>query len=114
MTAANAGGPPVDIKANTQGGSLDLTWEPGEVTRLAYVGLRGSCPCASCVDEWTGKRTLDVSKIPPDIRITAMQLVGNYALKITWSDGHDTGIYSWDYLREICPEGAVEAGDSGA
>ncbi len=101
MTAPNNITPPIDIKANTQGGSLDITWKPGEVTRLKFVALRGECPCAGCVDEWTGKRTLDVSKIPPDIRIAAMSLVGNYAIKIVWSDGHDTGLFSWKRLREL-------------
>jgi DUF971 family protein len=92
---------PIDIKANTLAGSLDLTWTRGAVTRLKFVTLRGECPCAGCVDEWTGRRTLDVSTIPPDLRITAMQLVGNYALKIVWSDGHDTGLFSWKKLREL-------------
>ena len=57
--------------------------------------------CAGCVDEMTGVRTLDVNAVTDDIAITDMQLVGNYALKFVFSDGHDTGIYSWDRLYEM-------------
>jgi DUF971 family protein len=49
----------------------------------------------------TGVRTLDVSAVSEDISITDMQLVGNYAVKFDFSDGHNTGIYSWDRLYEM-------------
>jgi DUF971 family protein len=55
------------------------------------------------VDEFTGERTLDVASIADDIRIDDMQLVGNYALRIGWSDGHSTGLYTWSRLRALCP-----------
>jgi DUF971 family protein len=55
------------------------------------------------VDEFTGERTLDVASIADDIRIDDMQLVGNYALRIGWSDGHSTGLYTWTRLRALCP-----------
>jgi DUF971 family protein len=57
--------------------------------------------CARCVDEITGERLVDVDGIDRDIAITEMSLVGNYALKIRWSDGHDTGLYTWDHLRRL-------------
>jgi DUF971 family protein len=95
--------PPVDIKANTQAAALEITWPGGQVDRHAFAALRAACPCANCVDEWTGARILDPATIPLEIKITAMQLVGNYALKIVWSDGHDTGLYTWKKLREIAP-----------
>ena len=63
----------------------------------------GECRCAACVDELTGVRTLDISSIADDIIIDDMQLVGNYALRIDWSDGHSTGLYSWKLLRALCP-----------
>jgi len=95
---------PVDIKANTQALELNITWPGGRVDRFHFVELRASCPCASCVDEWTGERILNPASIPRDIRIAAMQLVGNYALKIAWSDGHDTGLFTWKKLRELGSE----------
>jgi len=58
--------------------------------------------CARCVDEITGLRILDIDGIKPEIVINEMSLVGNYALKIRWSDGHDTGLYTWDHLRRLC------------
>jgi DUF971 family protein len=98
MTAA-----PTDIKAIRGERTLQITWEPGHVGRYAFVMLRGECNCAACVDEHTGVRILDRSKIPTDITINNMQLVGNYAARIHWSDGHSTGLYTWQHLRELCP-----------
>lgn len=79
-----------------------VRWHDGVERRLALVGLRGECMCARCVDEITGERILDVEGIDPEIAIAAMELVGNYALKIRWSDGHDTGLYTWGHLRRLC------------
>lgn len=93
--------PPIDIKANTQAGTLDLTWKPGETARLEFKAVRGACACASCVNEWTGQPILDPATIPADIHIKGMQLVGHYALRITWSDGHDTGLFTWKRLHEL-------------
>jgi DUF971 family protein len=92
---------PRDVKADTQNQQLVITWSDGRVQRYPYVALRGDCRCAECVDEMTGKRLLDPATIPADITIKAMQLTGNYALQITWSDGHDTGLFTWRRLAEI-------------
>ena len=61
--------------------------------------------CARCVDEITGERIVDVEGIDQEIGIDGMELVGNYALKIRWSDGHDTGLYTWEHLRRLCEQG---------
>jgi DUF971 family protein len=58
--------------------------------------------CARCVDEITGQRIVDLDGIDSGIAIADMTLVGNYALKIRWSDGHDTGLYTWSHLRQLC------------
>ncbi len=58
--------------------------------------------CARCVDEITGQRIVDLEGIDPHIAIEDLKLVGNYALKISWSDGHDTGLYTWQHLRQLC------------
>ena len=63
-----------------------------------FGSINSECRCAGCVDEMTGVRTLDVNGVPKDIAITDMRLVGHYAVKFVFSDGHDTGIYSWDRL----------------
>lgn len=92
---------PSDIKADTQQQTLAITWQDDQVMRYPFVMLRGECRCAACVDEMTGERILDPATIPADITIAAMDLVGNYAVKFVWSDGHDTGLYTWKHLRNM-------------
>ncbi len=95
--------PPSDIKAKTQDHQLMVTWEADHRASYDFKYLRCHCACAGCVDERTGVRTLDIDAVSEDIQINNMSLVGNYAVQFLWSDGHDTGIYSWDCLRKICP-----------
>ncbi len=105
------GGPPTDIKARQAEGILELHWdEAGEPVRLPYRHLRGECPCAACRDEWTGARILDPATIASDIKIADMDLVGSYALKIGWSDGHSSGLFTWENLRKICDGFQAPAG----
>ena len=92
---------PRDIKLKRAEGTLEVTWNDKELRRYRVRQLRCQCACAGCVNEMTGVRTLDVNAVPEDIAITDMQLVGNYAVKFVFSDGHDTGIYTWDRLYEI-------------
>jgi DUF971 family protein len=82
-------------------GVLAVAWSDGHRTRFPLRLLRERCPCAGCVDEWTGKRTVDPQTIPADIRPLEMTPVGRYAVQIGWSDGHSTGIYSWDLLLKL-------------
>jgi len=63
--------------------------------------LRLACPCAQCVEEWTGKKLLREEQVPRDISLRSTDLVGRYALTFVWSDGHQTGIFSFDYLRQL-------------
>ncbi len=67
------------------------------------VYLRRSCSCAACVDEWSGLRILKPEQISELVRPRRISPVGRYAINIEWSDGHKSGIYSFEYLREICP-----------
>lgn len=97
-------GPPRLIERVPAEKALLLAWHDGLEARVAYLGLRGECMCARCVDEITGQRILDVAGIDPEISIHGMELVGNYALKIRWSDGHDTGLYTWEHLRRLCED----------
>jgi DUF971 family protein len=87
--------------------ALLLLWHDGLQRQLRYLSLRAECMCARCVDEITGERILDVEGLDPEITINEMELVGNYALKIRWSDGHDTGLYTWVHLRRLCEDKAV-------
>lgn len=65
--------------------------------------LRLACACAECVEELSGRRLLDPERVPADIRPVAVALVGGYGLRIDWSDGHNTGIYTFERLRQDCP-----------
>src|SRR6266404_2022922 len=94
--------PPESIERLPEHRLLRVRWADGVEGRLGLVALRAQCMCARCVDEITGERLIDTEGIDPDISITDMQLVGNYALKIRWSDGHDTGLYTWEHLRRLC------------
>ncbi len=85
-----------------QSGELFITWSDNHRSLFAAHDLRMHCPCAQCVDEWTGEKILKENQIPADIRFRNFQESGHYGIKIAYSDGHSTGIYSWEYLRDIC------------
>lgn len=65
--------------------------------------LRESCRCANCVNELNGEPILDKTTVSPAIRIVKAEPVGHYALSLTFSDLHSTGIYPYDILRRMCP-----------
>ncbi|MEO8294590.1 MAG: DUF971 domain-containing protein [Gemmatimonadota bacterium] len=71
--------------------------------------LRLACPCAACVEEMTGRPLLEPSEVATDIRPVSLALVGAYGLRVEWSDGHKTGIYTFDRLRDQCPCARCEA-----
>ena len=93
---------PTEIK-NIRSVGIQMTWEDGHLSDYSYEYLRLSCQCAACVDEWTGESLIKKESIPKDIHPEEISQVGNYAVQINWSDGHNTGIYSFDLLRRICP-----------
>ena len=80
---------------------LHITWEDGRRSILKNRQLRLECPCAGCVDEMSGARTLDPQSVPQEIWPTTIELVGHYAISIIWSDAHATGIYTFARLREM-------------
>lgn len=91
---------PREIQQEGEAG-LRITWGDGHISRYTAPAMRRSCPCAGCVNEWTGERTLRPEMISDDLTIGDFSLVGRYALNFKWSDGHDSGIYSFRYLREL-------------
>ncbi len=84
---------------------LEIRWGDGAIARFPVRPLRLACACAHCVDEWTGECQLDPSSVPHDIHPLKIEPVGRYAIRINWSDGHNTGIYSFKRLRELCDAG---------
>ena len=83
---------------------LRVLWTPaGHEALYPARDLRLACRCAACVEEMSGRPLLDPATIAADIRPLSVALVGGYGLRIRWSDGHDTGIYTFEQLRGACP-----------
>ncbi len=94
---------PREIKQEGESG-LQITWADERICRYEAAALRRACPCAQCVNEWTGQRMLAPETISNELTIADLSIVGRYALNFRWSDGHETGIYSFKYLRELCEQ----------
>lgn len=95
---------------------VTIRWADGETSIIPARTLRLACRCAHCIEETTGRKLLDPAKVPENVRAKAIELVGQYAISISWSDGHDTGIYTFRDLRALGlrTEGAGErAADEG-
>jgi len=82
---------------------MNFVWPDGHESEFDAVTIRENCRCAGCRHELTGKRILQPGSVAADIKILKSEVLGNYALGFVFSDGHSTGIFSYDYLREICP-----------
>ncbi len=82
--------------------TLGIVWNDGHNSIINVRRIRLDCRCAVCVDEWTRKKILDESKVPADVSPKRIDSVGRYALQFVWSDGHDTGIYTFTHLRGLC------------
>jgi DUF971 family protein len=84
---------------------LSILWEDNSETLLSLKYMRDECPCASCKGETILLRTYRPPSpkiITPEMyEVKNIEVVGDYAIQITWNDGHNTGIYSWDYLKEL-------------
>jgi ATP-binding protein involved in chromosome partitioning len=80
---------------------LRIEWKDGRVSLYPVRALRIACRCARCVEELTGRPLLRDEDVPGDVRPVRITPVGRYAIGIAWTDGHDTGIYTFEYLREL-------------
>jgi len=118
---------PASVKVHVSSGNgVDITWADGHASHFDFAYLREECPCAMCNDERMKKAQgqekdrqlkrenaaraaaapLGSPLLPmykPKLAAKSAHAVGNYALQIDFNDGHATGIYSFDYLRTICP-----------
>ncbi len=96
--------PPTPASIAQAGGDrLRITWNDGHESVYAVRTLRLACRCAHCVEEFTGRPLLRPDGVPDDVKPVRVSPVGRYALQFEWSDGHDSGIYTYEYLRQICP-----------
>jgi DUF971 family protein len=101
---------------------IEIDWKDGHHSSFGTEYLRDWCPCAGCTGSHgtePRKKTTDAPGSPfqmftPKLKMNAIEPVGTYALKISWSDGHNTGLYSYDHLREICPCAECKAAKAAA
>jgi DUF971 family protein len=80
---------------------ISIRWADETETRYTAPALRRACPCAGCVNEWTGEKILEADRIAEDLTFSSISIVGRYALNFHFSDSHDTGIYSFEYLARL-------------
>ena len=91
---------PANIVVHQQSKTLELSYEDGQNFRLPFELLRVLSPSAEVQGHGPGQETLQTGK--REVSITQLEPVGHYALKPTFSDGHDSGLYTWDYLYFLC------------
>lgn len=80
---------------------LGIQWRDGGTDLISVRALRLACPCAACIEEWSGKPLLDANRVPADITLKKIGSVGRYAIHPVFSDGHGSGIYHFDRLRDL-------------
>ena len=101
---------PTSIDLNKAEGFLRITWSDGAVCQYPLSNLREACPCVECRG---GHDKMGMAHAPDNILtllparsydVENLEVVGSYALQFFWNDGHHTGIYTWEYLRKLCPK----------
>lgn len=104
---------PKSVKINiTAGTGVDIEWKDGHHSHYTFAYLRDACPCALCDEERgkTGRKPGEPVKpapgalpmFKPAAKPTSAEPVGKYAIKFHWNDGHELGLYSWQFLRDWC------------
>jgi DUF971 family protein len=104
---------PKSVKVNlTTGTGMDIQWTDGHQSHYSFPFLRDACPCALCDEERTKagrafgeppKSTAALPMFKAAAKPLTAEPVGKYAIKFNWNDGHELGIYSWRFLRDVCP-----------
>ena len=113
----------VDVNVTT-GTGMEIEWRDGHRSSYSFQYLRDACPCALCNEERNkngrkpgeapGQAPGALPMFKPAVRPTQAEAVGRYAIRFTWNDGHQHGIFSWEYLREICPCGTCKSAPAAA
>ena len=96
----------------TEGTGVEIEWKDGHKSAWNFVWLRNACPCATCHEDRE-----NTGRLPGEAKVKGQTLlklyeapvkplevtpVGKYAIRFKWNDGHESGIYSWEYLRRVC------------
>lgn len=98
---------PTGVKADRTARVVKITWSDGAECDYPFSGLRAICPCVECKGghaNMGGPPDIEKLRTAQNASLTLQNVipVGSYALQFQWSDGHSTGIYTWDYLRKAC------------
>lgn len=100
---------PKGVTLNKTEGILEITWDDDRKCQYPLSQLREACPCVECrgghqfMSQQYDPENILVLKPKRSYAVQSLDLVGNYALQPTWDDGHHTGLYTWEYLRRLCP-----------
>lgn len=86
------------------GQEISLAWPDGSTITVNNFALRASCQCAMCIQEMTGEQLLKSEEIRPDIMPKEAHTIGNYAIQVTWNDGHSSGLFSYTHVRKVANE----------
>ena len=112
---------PKSVQVDKSGGTgVDIAWKDGHQSHYSFQFLRDACPCALCDEERSKTGRLpgepphtkpgELPMFKPSAKPVSAEPVGKYALKFKWNDGHELGIYSWQFLRDVCPCEECRAG----
>jgi DUF971 family protein len=80
---------------------ISILWSDETESRYNAAQLRKACPCAGCINEWTGEKILKPEQVAEDLTFSSIAIVGRYALNFNFSDGHATGIFSFQFLKQL-------------
>ncbi len=100
---------PKGVTLNKTKGFLEIIWGDDRKCQYPLSQLREACPCVECrggheyMSQQYDPENILVLKPKRSYAVESLDLVGNYALQPTWDDGHHTGLYTWEYLRRLCP-----------
>ena len=105
---------PKSVKVHlTSGEGVEIEWKDGHLSTYTFPFLRDACPCAVCDEERTktgrkpgaapAAKPGELPMFKPLVKALSAEPVGKYAVRFNWNDGHNLGIYSWQWLRQICP-----------
>ncbi len=111
---------PAKVRVDKTGGTgMTIEWRDGHASQWTFAWLRAACPCATCNEEREKDgREIGVAKPKPVATLPMYEAparpievtpVGKYAIRFKWNDGHEAGLYSWDYLRNACDKAGSTA-----
>lgn len=101
---------PTELRAPEGARRMEIDWGDGESSAYRHAILRGFCPCANCQGHHGPVRWVDGAG-DTSLELTGIEEVGNYAIQLTWADGHATGIYTFRFLRSLSEVGEAEVSE---